>query len=708
MAAKRGKTPYDDLPAADPAAEPSLEEILAEYGGSRRQRLLKEVDSCAEHPEETEQPEETEAVPSAPAPADGAPPRGETAAPEPPIPPRPAAPEPEPAPEEPAGDALPRAPRPISMEEVVGRTVDAVKEEEELLPEKKRRRGLFSRRELRDTEALYETPAPPREEEPEPIGPEPPLNEAAADCHRDWARLRRPLPAASVLTLLLAGLTAASESGVVIPLWSGDPRLQAAVSLAVLVAVCLLCRAVFVRCGRQLARRRCTGDTLIALSALAAAADCAGLLVLPGRSACGVYAPCACAALCVALWGAERESRGLYDTYRAAALGEPPYLVTETAGGACKQPGRIEGFWTDTERPGASPVWQSAMTPVILAATVVFAGLASLGQGRGDDFLLCWSALLAASASFALPISWAIPFSRLASQLQKDGCAVAGWAGAEAISRRSAMILTDADLFPPGAIRLNGIKVFGEELPRAVSYAATLARASGSGLTRLFDGLVRSEGGELLDYTDFSFYEEGGASANIRGETVLLGTASFLRKMDVRLPDSIRLPTGVFLAVDRQLTAVFAVKYQAAENVDWALKLLRRSRITPILAARDPNITPALLKRKFSRGVRVEYPPLAARLALSEAESVHGGLPRALLFREGLLPYAETVTGSRRLVRSVRRSLSVALFGSAAGTVLVFYLAFLGRFSLMGPVTLLAFQLLWALAGLLLTSGAGR
>ena len=94
--------------------------------------------------------------------------------------------------------------------------------------------------------------------------------------------------------------------------------------------------------------------------------------------------------------------------------------------------------------------------------------------------------------------------------------------------------------------------------------------------------------------------------------------------MEVRLPGNLNLRTGVFLAVDRQLAAVFAVKYSASENVDWALKLLRHNRIAPILAARDPNVTPALLKRKFSRGVRVEYPSLTARLALSEAESDHG------------------------------------------------------------------------------------
>lgn len=54
--------------------------------------------------------------------------------------------------------------------------------------------------------------------------------------------------------------------------------------------------------------------------------------------------------------------------------------------------------------------------------------------------------------------------------------------------------------------------------------------------------------------------------------------------------------------MDRQLAAVFAVKYQPSENVDFALRMMRRSRITPILASRDPNITPGPAEAEVSQG----------------------------------------------------------------------------------------------------------
>ena len=687
------KNQYEDLTAGTdvPAdGDFSLEEILAEYGGGRKQQILRDVEARVNPGPEPVFQEE-------PAPEREAPP-----AKQPPEKPRGRAGKAE-APEQ----ELPPSPHPISLEEVVGSTVDAVMEEnrEPLL---RPRRGLFSRKPLRDTEELYAPPEPEEMEEEETIGPETDLSEAADLCRSQHQSRRGMVPAAFAMALAPVLVLGAQAYGVTIPWWSDSLKNQALALLGCLTLSVLLTHQVFAEGARMLARKRCTSELLASLSAVVSALDCGAALLLPQRTAVTPYAAVSAMGLAFALWGLSRRSRGAYDTFRSAAVDdEPPYLVTETEKGACKQRGAVPGFYTAASADDVGVLWQTALLPVVLVATFVFAGLSSLGQGRGSDFLLNWSALLAAGATFSLPLSWSLPWSRLARHLQKAGCAVAGWAGASRIAGRKSMIVTDSDLFPPGTIQLNGVKVFGEELSKAASYAATLARCAGCGLERLFDGLVRSEGGRYEEAVDFSFYEEGGYSAAIHGESVLLGTASFMRKMDVRLPAGINLKTGIFLAVDRQLAAVFAVKYNAAENVDFALRMMRRSHITPILAARDPNITPALLKRKFYKKVKVEYPDLSARVALSEAEQDRG-LPRALLFREGLLPYAETVVGSHRLCRAARRGVGLSLLGSAAGTLLAFYMAFLGKYSLMTPLALLAFLLLWVLPVLLMSDWAGR
>ena len=708
-----GKKPYDALTDAedltagtDVTAEGdfSLEEILAEYGGSRRQQILEEVE------EKTAPVEPAESAPLAGGAEDadlpfvpeepeedtllaGTSSRTE----EPPIP----------------EEVLPPPPRPVSIEQAVGLTVgDVMEERESRMAERGSRRGLFSRKKLplEDTEQLFAPPGPEPEPEPEepPIGPEEPLDAAMKNALKAWRRSRHPLAPAAVIPLLLLIPQAAEAAGYSIPFWAGDTHLQTIVSAGALILMCILCRHVFIRGFSRLAHRFFTGELMMAVAAAAALLDCAARIWLPARSDAPLYALPACVGLLFGQWGYSQREKARCDTYRTAALDSaPPYLVTDLDKGACKQPGRIPGFWSDAEKPSVSELWQAALLPVVFVATIVFAGLGSLGQGRGSDFLLNWSAILVASTSLCLPMADALPTARLAKRLQKAGCAVAGCAGADRISRKKSMIVTDQDLFPPGAVSLNGVKLFGEEMPKVVSYGASLARASGCGLRRLFDNLLVSEGGSLESLDDFSFYEEGGFSANIRGESVLLGTASFMRKMEVRLPSGLNLRTGVFLSIDRQLAAVFAVKYKPTDNVDWALRLLHRNHILPILASRDPNVNPALLKRKFSAKVKVDYPSLSDRLAFSEQENAQGR-PRALLLREGLLPYAETVTGSRRLCRAVRAGTTLALLSSVSGALLSFYLTGLGSYALMNPLRLLVFSLLWTLPVFLLDNLAGR
>ncbi len=701
-------TPKDDHQLNTPVPEDdyTLEEILAEYGGSLEHQLLREAEAPqAPAPEPPAVPAEPGPLGKPEAQSTSRPP-AEASPPEPPKTPDPLQEAEQAAAADVARLNIPH-PRPISLEDVVGSTVDAVMEEarEPILPPKQ---GLFSRKPLEDTESLPPPPEPEPEPDPEPIGPEPTLWEAAHDARQLYIRRKHtvllPLFTALPPTLFLL----LERYQVKVPYWSGDREVQCAVLLACLVLTALLCRHVFLKGFGMLLRRRCVAELLVSISALVSGLDCAARLLGGQAGETMPYASVSCLGLVFAQWGVRRESKGNYDMLRAASLDEePPYLVTNTLQGACKQRGAVPGFFTTAARSDAATLWQTALLPAFLAAALVFAGLSSAGQERGGDFLLNLSAILPAAATFSLPLCWALPWSKLSEHLQKTGCAVAGWSGAQKISARRRMIVTDTDLFPPGTVQLNGRKLYGETQEQAVSLAASMARAAGSGLERLFNNLVRSEGGRYEKVDDFSFYEEGGWSGAVKGESVLMGGASFMRKMNVRLPADVNLRTGIFLAVDGELRAAFAVKYNPSENVDFALKLMQRSRIQPILASRDPNITPALIKRKFSRGVHMEYPSLSERIALSEAEKDRD-FPRALLFREGLLPYAETVAGSLRLCKAVRRAAAISLLGSWAGTLLTFYLTSLGAYELLNPLALEVFLLLWTLPVLLMADWTGR
>ena len=174
-----------------------------------------------------------------------------------------------------------------------------------------------------------------------------------------------------------------------------------------------------------------------------------------------------------------------------------------------------------------------------------------------------------------------------------------------------------------------------------------------------------------------------------------------MRKQKVRLPKDLKVPSGLFLAVDGQLTAIFALRYQPSRNVDWALRALRRNRVTPVLAVRGCNLTPDFLRRSFKVDAKPIYPDVQTRLTLLEKTRAVAPA-HALIYRDGLMPYAETVLGCRKLLLAVRRTGALVCLAAVAGLLLCYYLTGIGGYASLTPLRLVLFQLLWLLPSLLL------
>lgn len=674
-----------------PDDELSLDAILAEYGRGGRQ----------------------------PAPAEGAP--VPTPAPEP-------APSPEPAsalkPEaEPEAIPAPEpvrvsdAPDRVSLRDVMSQTVDAVLADEEdgvlddpvplgqrladLLHRFTDRGGDPSRGLSRETEQLFDEPeAEPEPEEPDE--PEPRMDDALREEKRRCNRLRRGLVLGAFPALLLVVAAVLQELEVLPPAWLDAALLRCAVLGGGLLLTALLCLPVW-RTAVQLLRDGRVGCELCAGVAVLADLLCCACGAVTGSTLSTPYAAAgALLILCCQL--------GLYltaETRRAAfhlaeLNGVPPYVVSVLPAGTCKQRGVLEGFYRMTMRPDPARQWQNYVLPLLLSTAVVLSGVVCFTARPMAEFPWVLASLTGAGVQLSLPLTGALPLYYLSRRLERSGAAAAGYAGARAVARSGRILLTDDDLFPAGTVTLNGYKVYGEERGRAVAYAASVAKAAGSSLAPLLDRQLTAEGGYPMRVDELHFCEEGGVEAALRGETVLLGSAYFMKKRHIALPRDLRLQTGLFLAVDGVLTAVFAVKYQPSRNAEWALRALRRSRITPVLAVRSSNVTPSLIKRKFGVDAKAVYPDVSTRLALAQLASQQGEAPNVIVCREGLLPLAESVVGSRRMVRAVRTATVLSYLGALCGVLLAYYLTSVGNFAVLTPLAMVIFLLLWLLPTLLI------
>lgn len=604
----------------------------------------------------------------------------------------------------PPGKAENRPPEPAlsRMEDVVASTVDAVKAEKELAQdqmrkriEKKRRKQMRRRREPQTNVPLPE------------VAEEPSARDLAAFHKRQYLNCRWHLiPAVIVLVLLwLPWLLA--EGGIPVAFFS-DGADNAAVCVLVFQAIlCVLCAPLFRAVLEEGKKRNGTLYTYTAAANLVTLLDEITLLALPGRTPAAPLGGVAGCALVFSLWGLKNYHRGMWDTFRIAAMGRPTCVVDCCEAGIAKGTGSSEGFVTRAMMESTASQWQRLLLPVLLAASLLFAVLASFGQQRGQDFLWCWSVILCASCSLAAPLAYCVPFGRIARRLNRSGTAVAGQYGAAALSASEKVVVTDTDLFPPKSVSLHGIKLYGEERNRAISYAATLAVQGGGCLGRVFETVCQEEHIAYQPLEHFHIHDDHGLGGMIRGETVLVGPPLFMRHKAVRLPKKLPARTVICLAVDGELVAIFDVKYTVHPPVELAMRALSRNGLSLVLATRDGTITPKLLKNLFGTDGKAKCPETSERLSLSDPQR-EGGAPNGILYREGILPYVELAALSRRLCQIVRVGNFLSIFGGVFGALLAFYLVFVGSSAVLTPLMLLTYLLLWAAPMLPLLWGVDR
>ena len=419
--------------------------------------------------------------------------------------------------------------------------------------------------------------------------------------------------------------------------------------------------------------------------------------------------------LLLALWGRDL----LYDARRRSLraisnMDEPVAAIREEKawhGYDCifRAPGDAEQFAVQLEMPDAGSRIMRVWAPVMTAVTLALSVLTSLRTG--EHFLWAWSAMLLASFPAGILIAYAKPFSALARRLYRAGAAIAGWQGARILSGEAGLIVEDADLFPPQNVTQGGMKLYGSRpAPMVIGYANAVVQTAGSGLVPLFEQMMHDQNGRRYTVDTFRRYEGGGLGATIRGDVVLMGSIAFMKLMRVRVPEGTRLKQAVYLSVNGELTAVFALNYAPAESVRAGLSaVLRAGSLVPVLATRDFMITPQFLKLRYKiPPEHIEFPIVEERARLSSQEIPRTGPQGALMARSSFASFAGSVVSARTLRCAAIIAMIVALAGSVLGTALMFFLTFLGSSFSASCWNLFLYTVLWLIPGLLTALLAGR
>ena len=297
-------------------------------------------------------------------------------------------------------------------------------------------------------------------------------------------------------------------------------------------------------------------------------------------------------------------------------------------------------------------------------------------------------------------------FCLLSGRLAGAQAALCGYHGAEAFGGEHAILIGDDDIFPPGSLTLNGFKVYSGNPDRVIAYAAAACRMSGSALDPVFEDLLVTHNGRHYNVDNFRFYDSGGIGASIQQDVVLMGSLDFMRRMGVHMDRGARVKQAVYMSLNGELAAVFAVRYSPPENLRKGLAAIAGNRhFKGILVTRTFLGTPGFLKVKFGIPTGAfQYPSTKERIRLSEAELKRTGAQGAILAKDSFSGFAQAAAGGRMLRSATLGAALLTLLAGAVGLVLMGVLAALAATETATALNLLLYTAVWLAPTLLLTA----
>lgn len=457
----------------------------------------------------------------------------------------------------------------------------------------------------------------------------------------------------------------------------------------------------------DLLKGRFTLNTLLTLTFAACMVDGAFCLM-------ELRVPC-CAAFCLemtmALWARLQQRNtelSQMDTMRKAVRLHGLVRVSDYfqgKDGLLRTEGEVEDFMETYDRTSGPQLVQSIYGGLSLLACICIAVFAGLFHGLSMGVqILSTSLLVAVPATFFISVSR--PTAILEQRLHMVGAVLCGWQGVKGLGGKVAFPLNDHDLFPQGSTKLNGVKFYGNRNPDdIVSYSTSLISIAGGDLVPVFKQLLSSRGASEYPVENFQNYGDGGIGGEICGEPVLLGSLNFLQDMGVEIPEGTMVNQAVYVAVDGQLCAVYAITYaKMRSSAAGLVTLCGYSKLTPVMLCDDFMLTESFLQAKFDiKTRRMAFPDREVSQQLRQVQPAPEAPVLAMTTREELVSAAYAVTGARALRTAAKLGVTIHLIGGILGMLIMLVLALLGNTDLLTPTNILLYQLVWAIPGLLVT-----
>lgn len=431
---------------------------------------------------------------------------------------------------------------------------------------------------------------------------------------------------------------------------------------------------------------------------------CIVMIIVPSLLGSMPFTAVHIAILFTAMKAEQYQFSGKQSIYKVAALSESPVGVYCHKEGKKKRyitvkfrAQEMETFLKDIEKPDTYERISRFYAPAVIIICIVLAFIVSFATGDKERFFWAYSALISMALPFGLISAFGLPYKYVCRKLMREGVAIAGVRTAQLLKRSKQVVLTDGDLFPAGTIEIEGLKVFGRyTAERVLSYATAVIGGSGSSTYKIFAETLRERYGTPVRAVNVLQYESGGLSADIQGDSVLVGGAAFVMRMGVRIREGRNIRNGIFVVVNNEVAGIFAMKYHPCAQSYAGVHTLIRNHKIPVLATRDFNMNPILVEKSFDlkRGI-VDYPELSHRSMMSDRNYVEKDILCAIMSRDDLSPYSDCIQAAGKLSQAVSSNLLLGLIAGILGIVIMFFLTFSDAVLSATPLNVLIYLFLW-------------
>ncbi len=216
-------------------------------------------------------------------------------------------------------------------------------------------------------------------------------------------------------------------------------------------------------------------------------------------------------------------------------------------------------------------------------------------------------AVLAVITAFAVPaiaiISRSFAYYYAGNETRSEGSTLIGEAAYSDTASIDVISFEDTEIFGEDDVNLKRFGFYGDEdnMNKSMRLIASLFASVGGPLHTIFSKMLEKR---CTPATDPQI-EDDGIMANVDGKEVLAGTAEYMLRHGIEIPEDNERAYGGFGAESMKtiygaeggvIFAKFYIRYSFSEEFTSLLPALREEHIVPLVYTSDPNISNELLK----------------------------------------------------------------------------------------------------------------